>query len=198
MRRLWSLGVLVCFGVLLFRWGAGWRSASPPSMFLAELLLCGLPGLLASTSLTCQVSVAHLTSRLCFPSDNQILCVVWWLLQSFTAPSAVIYTFLSIFYFAADWLVAALRYHPSPQTRQPRDINHKLTFLWLILSFRIPVTSVRSPKAMSVASVFQISNRAEIWSVCRFDIIKRRCRDIKRPLKPCLPGATCHPQSSQQ
>lgn len=48
----------------------------PPPMFLAELLLGGLPGLLASTSLTCQVSVAHLTFRLCFPSDNQILCVV--------------------------------------------------------------------------------------------------------------------------
>lgn len=86
----------------------------PPPMFLAELLRCGLPGLLASTSLTCQVSVAHLTFRLCFPSDNQILCVVWWLLQSFTATSAVIYTFLFIFYVAADRLVGALHDHPSP------------------------------------------------------------------------------------
>lgn len=48
----------------------------PPPVCLAELLLCGLPGLFASTSLTCQVAVADLTLRLCFPSDNHILCVV--------------------------------------------------------------------------------------------------------------------------
>lgn len=110
-----------------------------------------------------QVAVAHLTFRLCFHSDNQILCVVWWPLQSSSAPSAVIYTF----FFSSvqiDWLGHCTS--TPPQTRQPHDINHKLTFIGLILYFRIPVTSVLSPKAMSVASVFQITNCA---AVQRFD-----------------------------
>lgn len=158
IRWLWSLGVLVWSGVSLSPSGAEWRSASP--LFLAELLLGGLPGLCASTSLTCQVAVAHLTFRLCFPSDNCCLMAASKLQWVFGCH-------LHIFFFPSlqiDWLGHCTA--TPPQTRQPHDINHILTFIWLILYFRIPVTSVRPPKAMSVASVFQITNCA---AVQRFD-----------------------------
>lgn len=131
MRWLWSRGVLVWLGVSLF--SVRCRVTFSILSVFGRVAPLWVARFVASPGLTCQAAVAHLTFRLCFTADNQTLCVVWWLRQSFNAPSAAIYTFLSSL--QIDWLGRCTT--TPPQNRQPHDINH-ICNLYLINPFQNP------------------------------------------------------------
>lgn len=144
--------------------------------------------------------MAHLTFRLVFflPSDNQILCVVSWLLQSLGVPSAVIYSSFSA-PFVADGVIRLPLQRPSPHPSAPWH-QSEIDLYLINPSFQNPC-HIR-PATKGAVCCVSVSNhplysRAEIWSVCKLDIIKHGRQWIKSPLKPCLWWVTCHPSFSK-